>query len=228
MQKATVNQILGVGEPEVELGDLLFSDQDQRERWVESWLEGEPESSQVDRRELEKRVNALFSFARDAMQSDQNRKSITSPADVIVKLARERYPYPSFHWVVWPLDAEKHHMFELTEHGSRRYLRQVSKLVPSRDELAPVPIGGGYLLLYMGPPEAALEKEGARRALAELCRQVTVFDVLYRKYSGPDRILYSTRAGEGYFKAKDGTESTCEFPAGVDLSWFQVTKRGVR
>lgn len=215
-KNTTVNAIFGIDSPEVQLGDFLFSDPDRRQAWADAWAEDL--GTETD--EMRERIESLYQFGRQAMMSDENRQSLTDLGVVMRKLARERHPYPDFHWVAWALDAQKCHMFELSG-GTRRYYRHVSKFVPRPRDLMRVPPGGGYILIYTGPPESALEAEGARSALGELCEETKVFDVLYRKYSGRERVLYSTRARAGYYRDGDGTESTKPFSSEVDLSWFE-------
>lgn len=222
MFETTINAILSVsgedlGDPQIEAGEFLFSTHEQRDQWADQWSPGDEH--------FRERVESLFRFGRSIQQHGDDRKPVSNPADVIAKLARERYKYPSFHWVVWPLLANRQHAFEVTPNGGRRYQRIISKYVPKARDLPRIERGGGYLLLYMGPPESVLESEKAREALARLCQEAPVLDVLFRKYAGQDKILYSVRAGEGYFKAKDGSDAVAAFPK-VDLSWFQLQENG--
>lgn len=207
-------------DPYVSVGDLLFSTKEQRAAWATHWTEGGADSS------VTAQLEALYNFGLKAKEVTNAIRPISSPYDVIVKLAREKFKYPSFHWVAWPLDGNKRHMVDHSRSGNTHYMRIVTKLVPSADELPAVEAGGGYILIYMGPPEAVLGTPGAVRALRKLCERENITDVLFRKYAGNKRITYSVRAGEGYYKALDGTTQVMPFDDDQDLSWFH--KKGVR
>lgn len=209
------NVITGIGgDPAVSVGDLLYSTKGQRDTWADQWTSnGAPNTVRTQ-------LESLFQFGRKAREVTDSIKPIGSPYDVIIKFAREKRKYPSFHWVTWPLDANKQHMVDYNRSGSGQYIRIVTKLVPSGDDLVSVEKGGGYILTFMGPPEVILTTAGAVAALRTLCERENVFDVLFRKYSGNRRITFSVKAGEGYYKADDGSSETVEFPDELDLSWF--------
>lgn len=212
MDKSTYIDTVVDGVPkDITAGNLLFSDTALRD----SWADGDD-----DRRA---KLEALYRMAKEIQIIGDGRESLRHPSSIIAKLAREQIAYPDFHWVTWPVDSKRRHEFEITGYGRRQYHRIVSKLVPKADDIPAVEQGGGYFLLFTGPPEAVLGNPNYVKVLADFCDREPVLDVLFRKYAGSRKIMFSVRAGEGYYKESDGSNHVELFDESLDTEWFKLS-----
>ncbi len=99
-------------------------------------------------------------------------------------------------WLTLVLDRNRRRVFA-QHNGEVRTVSHLSHLVPSVEDLPPLPPGGVYLLLYGGGPEV-LDIDDARRRLVDLLSAAPVADVVFRRLerSRPPA-LFSTREGCG-------------------------------
>ena len=199
----------------ITVSDLLFSDSDDRRNWVDA-VGGDDQ--------LAKRLEALYELCVEVQKHGGDRKPIKILADVIEKLARERRPYPAKHWVVWPLDAQGRHQFEITPSGRRVYQRpEPTYRVPSVAQLPAVERGGSYILIFTGGTYI-LGVDRVREALAELVESVNVRDVILREYEGKSTTFWSCHLGLGYRKQSGGDYEEVPWPEDIPLDWWKENR----
>ena len=143
-------------------------------------------------------IDIVLEMRRDTIDAHHSASElpITGAQDA-ARLLEDRILRPQTHkWVAYALGKNRLRLAVPHPSGGREYLRVVSRLLPTAEELktAPLPEGGVYLIIYGGGPEILGASSNAEK-IAQLRKTLPISDVLfYNLIEGQSPALYSLAA----------------------------------
>lgn len=152
----------------------------------------------ADYETLDDRAKALRALAVDLVHSFEREPVLT--AEAAHKLLERRHlPTRQGKWTLVALSRDLERVYAKSKNGGMRLLHWTGTKLPSPEKLsasAPLPDGGGYLVIYGGGPEI-LEDTEARTVFTILAEELRVVDLVLWQVQDTQATFWSVRAGAG-------------------------------
>lgn len=152
----------------------------------------------VDYETLDDRAKALRALAVDLVHSFE-REPVLTAESALKLLERHHLPARPGKWAFVALSKDLERVYTRSTHGGMRLRHWVGNALPSPERLAteaPLPKGGGYLVIYGGGP-SILDDEGAQSAFAVLAEEFRMIDVTLWDVQASQATFWSVRANSG-------------------------------